>query len=400
MRVLPWFVLLAFVPGALAEEAADDERDFHRRVDAAITKGAAWLATRQADDGHWKSGYDAQFAGGTTALSLLALLESEFNRHDPVVERGLKAMYASPLDKVYSAAIAMMVVEAYRVPPGERKARREGVAFEDTVRKLSDAEKELMRAKLALIVNGREHNAWGYPGKPQNAGPGWPGDLSNTQYALLGMKAAARCGFESDERVYLDILRILLDAQEQEGEKVKLMVDRKVTKDGYGDEIIRPATVRGWRYKWRVVVKSGRSTQAFNVTEDDKPSGSMTCAGISCLAIIHSEMHRKPKYRSKMKDVRDAIDSGFAWLDANWSVEDNPGGKIEWHYYYLYGLERAGMLTDRRWVGHHDWYREGAEYLLDQQGGAGGWSGDVLKTCFALLFLKRSTQPVTTTGIK
>ena len=36
--------------------------------------------------------------------------------------------------------------------------------------------------------------------------------------------------------------------------------------------------------------------------------------------------------------------------------------------YYLYGVERVGRLTGRRFIGGHDWYREGADYLVRQQG--------------------------------
>ena len=66
---------------------------------------------------------------------------------------------------------------------------------------------------------------------------------------------------------------------------------------------------------------------------------------------------------------------------------------------YLYGLERVGDLTSRHLIGKHDWYREGAEYLLRRQMVSGGWGGGILDTCFALLFLKRSTTPVATTGL-
>ena len=77
------------------------------------------------------------------------------------------------------------------------------------------------------------------------------------------------------------------------------------------------------------------------------------------------------------------------------------------HYYYLYGLERAGVLADTAWVGTHDWYLEGAEFLLPAQRADGSWeqadSGQgagpfqdlgrspQVDTCFALLFLKRAT---------
>ena len=64
-----------------------------------------------------------------------------------------------------------------------------------------------------------------------------------------------------------------------------------------------------------------------------------------------------------------------------------------WHYYYLYGLERMGALVGVAFLGEHDWYQEGARYLVARQDEEGSWQGgtDLSETCFALLFLKRAT---------
>jgi hypothetical protein len=54
-------------------------------------------------------------------------------------------------------------------------------------------------------------------------------------------------------------------------------------------------------------------------------------------------------------------------------------------------------------MGAHEWYPEGAEFLLAKQRAGGTWSGDSLMsllpdagpdTCFAILFLRRATKPV------
>ena len=38
---------------------------------------------------------------------------------------------------------------------------------------------------------------------------------------------------------------------------------------------------------------------------------------------------------------------GFAWLDVNFAVDRNPGRNAPaWHYYYLYGLERAAIFPE------------------------------------------------------
>jgi hypothetical protein len=52
-----------------------------------------------------------------------------------------------------------------------------------------------------------------------------------------------------------------------------------------------------------------------------------------------------------------------------------------------------------RFVGTHDWYREGADALLEEQKPSGEWPAGggaenrYVQTSFALLFLKRATSP-------
>ena len=397
---LPAVPLAAAPDDDAAAKHQEREREFRRRVDKAITKGAEHIALKQQDDGTWPHAHDGNFPGGVTALCMLALLESEHNVWSEEVVKGMKAMMAANLNRTYTAALGLMAMESYRVPKAERKARREGRKIPKPVRKLTKEEKAWVKGRVDLIVNGRQRDAWGYPGNPPpNTGGEHGGDLSNTQYALLGLKAASRCGVKTDEKIWLRILRIVIDAQEKDGPRVKLVVSRDETKEGYGRSYARPARVRGWPYIWAYSASNGRTVISRKLGPDDKPSGSMTCAGISCLAICHSELFKVRKYRTRMRDVQNGINDGFAWLSEHWSVIENPGGNIGWHYYYLYGLERAGLLADRKWIGEHDWYREGAEYLLSRQSMNGAW-GDVIQTSFALLFLKRSTTPVTLTGLK
>ncbi len=62
------------------------------------------------------------------------------------------------------------------------------------------------------------------------------------------------------------------------------------------------------------------------------------------------------------------------------------------------------VMTNVRKLGDHDWYREGADFLLKIQEKEGkwnnqiGWRSHLTATCFALLFLKRSTYPPVITG--
>jgi hypothetical protein len=90
-------------------------------------------------------------------------------------------------------------------------------------------------------------------------------------------------------------------------------------------------------------------------------------------------------------------------LAKHFSVTGNPGPPSEewakndthWcHFYYLYALERAGVLCRTEWIGRRAWYPEGANVLLAGQGKDGSWNDSTIDTCFAILFLKRATRPL------
>ena len=79
---------------------------------------------------------------------------------------------------------------------------------------------------------------------------------------------------------------------------------------------------------------------------------------------------------------------GLAWLATHFT----PGGKTsQWSLYGLYAVERAAVLGRRRFLGARDWYAEGSAHLTGRQSPDGSWGGSLVDTCFALLFLTRST---------
>ena len=144
----------------------------------------------------------------------------------------------------------------------------------------------------------------------------------------------------------------------------------------------------------------------------------MTCAGIASLIISSDVIHQ-----SDARVVGDRIDCcarnsfeegekierGILWLRNNFSVELNPGQRGDlWHLYYLYALERVGRLSARRFIGNHDWYREGAACLVRQQDSLSNyWKGHShaeensdTATSLALLFLCKGRRPVLLAKLK
>ena len=68
------------------------------------------------------------------------------------------------------------------------------------------------------------------------------------------------------------------------------------------------------------------------------------------------------------------------------------------NYYFLWSVERCGVLYKRRQIANKDWYPWGVEILLDHQQSDGSWTHGnypgspqpIADSCFALLFLKRA----------
>ncbi|HLF94230.1 MAG TPA: prenyltransferase/squalene oxidase repeat-containing protein [Planctomycetota bacterium] len=173
------------------------------------------------------------------------------------------------------------------------------------------------------------------------------GDNSNAQYAALGLRACHDAGIMLPREVVEKARKWWLDSQ-----------------CGSGGA---STAGRGWNY--------GRGGTAY---------GSMTAGAVGALTICDHILGIDWR-----KD--DAANAGVHWLRENFSVIENPGRQAHHHYYYLYGLERAGMLYGTETFGKREWYPEGAAYLLERQRADGSW-GDPVDTCFAILFLRRATH--------
>jgi hypothetical protein len=153
-------------------------------------------------------------------------------------------------------------------------------------------------------------------------------------------------------------------------------------------------------------------------------TGSMTCAGIASMIIVEDRLgaadaqvvHDRIECCGRGGGENEAIQRGMIWLEKHFSAERNPGfresvgglvGEI-WLYYYLYGMERVGRMTNRRFVGQHDWYREIARFLVRQQEStfSDSWHGtypkndEVVATSFAVLFLAKGRRPVLMAKLK
>jgi hypothetical protein len=163
-----------------------------------------------------------------------------------------------------------------------------------------------------------------------------------------------------------------------------------------------------------------RDDGSWGYTARQASTGSMTCAGISSLIICSATVNagdaavvdgRVQCCRPQVDD--EALERGLAWMGRKFSATRNPSPfnldyRYHYYFYYMYALERTGRLSGRRFLGRHDWYREGADVLIGQQqevrglwqGESGKESNPLLATSFALLFLSKGRRPVVVAKLK
>ena len=352
-------------------------RAFVEKVNDAIDRGVLYLVKQQREDGSFP-GYDDQYPMGMTALGLLTVLKCDYPRNSGVVKKALKLLYRRYRLKTYSVAILMMALEEAHAPRVKQRLSRSdryGTPRRTRKVKLGNADYKWMLDLTKWMTRAQTRTTWRYPSRGT--------DLSNTQYALLGLAAALRCGIPIKKEVFVKASKHLLSTQQKDGEEIRRIVH----------------VDQGPGYARRYLTNQYDRARGWGYTPGQPATGSMTTAGVSSLAICRSELMSWPGYKGQFgARMERGISDGLAWLTHHFSVTGNPPGGGGWHYYYLYGLERTGVLTDQRFLGDHDWYREGAEYLIRAQLRSGAWRGGgrggLTNTCFALLFLRRATSPV------
>jgi hypothetical protein len=387
---------------------ANQDAAFRAMVTAALQKGTEALkkelanlndpyVRRQADD----SG--DSYHAGRLALGLLALVKGGIPKDDPVVVNGYAELRSRRMVDTYSLANGIMALEALYVPAREADDLRSGAIAKPSPRVPSPADKALLEkwaAQLLTNIDTRHDPAYllrfNYTGGPRF-------DNSVNQYGLLGLYSAHLCGVTIKTSVWEAAANHLVASQSPEGERIELdLVDfgslaaRKADPDATGTKARGGTRALGWSY--HEPKDQGELTPTW---------GSMTCAGITGLAICEAGLMSDPavKRLKLLGETKRAREDGFAWL-AKWMTPRHHAGAIErqqhWLYYYLYSLERAALLSGIAWIQGRDWYFEGAMVLVTSQNPDGQWPAElqwdlgIERNAMAILFLKQSTPPVLT----
>nr|MDQ3332606.1 DUF4159 domain-containing protein [Planctomycetota bacterium] len=319
-----------------------------------IDAGKNFLVGQQNADGSWSNTFGRI---GPTSLAVMALINSGMPNDAPAVRRGLEFLRSvreedfSGTHETYETSLLIMALAAAK-DAGRDRAR--------------------ILALTTRLEGGQNTGQWSYSLRGLNF---TGGDRSNSQFAVLGLREAAFAGIPVSRATWLVIARHWLMSQNADG---------------------------GWAY-------SGRPGQGSY--------GSMTVAGIATLNIVKTLLREDDLKKdgtvnccgqNEDEDLIDeSLERAYRWMETRFAVTHNPGSG-SWLLYYIYGLERGGRLSGRRFFGDHDWYREGADFLVRNQtprdggwrGTGGGDSDPILGTSFALLFLSKGLAPVLINKLK
>jgi hypothetical protein len=308
------------------------------RIQRAVEKARDYLLRQQEPNGSWASTMgDKNNRSGPSALVMLALANAGVGRDHLQMQRGLDWLRRQKPDDTYSVSLQTMLL-AMVSPDADRPILRRNVEWLSTTQ----------------LASG----SWGY-GKGRGGG-----DNSNAQFALLALHEADRAGVQVADDVWKKAQRYWTAAANPDG-------------------------------SWGYTPGAGAGT------------GSMTCAGVASIWIT-AEHVGSPDARATADAVAccgggtspRVLEKGLDWLGRRFSVAENPGHGPMWHYYYLYGLERVGRFTARRFIGDADWYLEGARWFVKSQDEftgqfRGTLSEDpIVNSAFALLFLAKGRRPV------
>ncbi len=366
-------------PTAVPPAPAAVNVEEQRKIDDAIAKGVWYLKDHTLPAGTWGDTLpdgSSPVAVGFASLPALTLLECGVPATDPVVRKA--AVYVrAQVEKLGN------VHQNYQ--------RSLAILFLD---RLGDPKDEGLIQHLALCLMTAQHpdeGGWSYNGpmldrtkipeflralkyekqslgewrkQALNGGTFDPGgwDNSNTQFAILGLWTAQRHGVAIERSMALV-------------EKHFRATQLSSAPDPTGDNLNLDGS---WYYN--ATINSGRWP-------------SMTCAGLLGLAVAHAVTTDVREKKQKPLDDP-AIKRALGMLERE---IDRPGEKRPPDLYFLWSLERVGVLYNLRKIGDKDWYAWGSKVLLPRQWTDGSWmngsyygSTPVLDTCFALLFLKQA----------
>ena len=317
-------------------------------IESARLKGIEFIKSQQGKDGSWDY---PSYTAGVTALCTLALIENGLPLNDPVVDKGYRYIKKSVdgLENTYEISLSILLLA--RV--GDRMDR------------------PAIRTLGARLLSGQnEGGGWSYKCPKSDVSvlnnlrrierQKGTGDNSCTQFGVLGLWVASRYGVPVEEAM-TSVASRFLDSQNEDG---------------------------GWSYALSTMEKPEASRNA------------MTCAGLFSLTVARATRIRaEQKTNTPMPVEGPRAEKDTLLADPVYSKGFNRVGEYAQGVgpgaakYFLWSIERLGVLLGLQKLGTVDWFAVGADALVKTQRPDGSWSEgkeQLSDASFSILFLRKA----------
>lgn len=377
-------------------------REVQTKVHAALQRGVAYLRTQQQANGSFSGSH----AVGLAALPALALLECGVRRDDPVIQKAAaflrdKGPRLHADRETYELSLAILFLDRLGDP----------------------ADRPLIRdLALRLVAGQRSDGGWSYDCATLSAeeAPRLTEFLTRTREPHL-MRTTDRPddrGGSGPAPGRLDPAELRRVRQALPDRLRRLPVVQATVTDakprlqsaGSDNSNTQFATLALWAARrheapversLQLVGRRFRLSQAKDGSWDYHSSGgsgtpAMTGVGLLGLAVGHGV---SDALLTNQPGRDPDIDRGLAALAKHLGAPRKDGKRSDGavNLYFLWTVERVGVLYKLRAIDGKEWYPWGAQELLPRQTGDGSWhegvyhgSTALIDTCLALLFLSRA----------
>lgn len=353
-------------------------------IQRAIDKGVTYLkSTQNQEKGTWSD----ETLPALTALPVSAILgDPSLNPEDglpPEVEKAFEYIVsnAKPDGGIYGKGLA-----TYNTSLSMMALMQSGKKEHLPI---------IAKARRLLINQQQDHDKRGEVDNLYDGGIGYGGsyahsDLSNTHLALEALhyskKVLADTAFDESNEIELDWDAAIefISASQNTDDTAKRLGDwATVREEDRGGFVYFPGSTKSDTVK--IQTRDGEKTAL-------RSYGSMSYAGL--LAFIYAEMDRDdPRIEAVMK-----------WLQANYTLDENPGLDAQGLYYYYHTMAKALVITGTQKLVDTEgneihWKKELALKIMATQQTDGSWINEgsnrwmeddpALVTAYSLLSLER-----------
>ena len=215
-----------------------------------------------------------------------------------------------------------------------------------------------------------------------------------TQYACLGLWAAARAGVEVDPKIWEDVLKWHVKYQQDNGGfqycpglsqgDMKDKTTLNNTANAVGSMHIAMLHLKPDFLPLEQELRERREVAA----PEDLPK-----FGILEAVELDPEDMVKPTVAKIPSAAVSTVRRAFGYVGSRFVAENRETGS---RGYYYYSIERMAALANVEKVGNRNWFETCSDFLIKNQKADGSWdvseyTGTGVDTAFAVLFLTRST---------